>query len=547
MALNFGIVSREEQDHIVNEVAAAVAAGAMQRAYDLAGMGLLRGVHHPTLLNASGLWLQRAGRHADALGYFEQALQFMPGNPTLLSAIGLSLLMLERYDEALSAFDNALAKAPDMAHTHYRRGLVLAQKGNHDEAEKCYEQALKLYPDLAEALASLASICARKNQSDKARQLATRALVLKPGDGIAIIALALIDLGEKQFAEAEKKLRTLLENSALGTQPRATALGMLGDALDGQKRYDEAYQIYVQENAELQNAAQGRFEMRAIDAAHHMIAYFEKTPAEKWTAPDQGAELPDELKDHVFLLGFMRSGTTLLEQVLASNSRIVALEENGLLHGLGERYLTSEEALDQLAAISGDTLEQNRKLYWDRVRKTGLPLAGKIFVDKQPLNTIKLPLIAKLFPKAKILFALRDPRDVVFSCFRRHFRVNSTMYEFLDIGDAANFYAAVMRLGELYQQKMSLNIYTHRYEDIVSDFDTQVKGICDFLGVEWDEAMRSFNKYAPAVDLRSPSATQVRKPLYASALAQWRRYENNLTPILPVLRPWAEKFGYPAE
>ncbi len=102
-------------------------------------------------------------------------------------------------------------------------------------------------------------------------------------------------------------------------------------------------------------------------------------------------------------------------------------------------------------------------------------MKGKVFVDKQPLNTVKLPLIAKLFPNAKIIFALRDPRDVVFSCFRRHFKVNATMFEFLNLTDSARFYAAIMALAEVLRDKLPLNLFEHRYEDMVVDFETRVR------------------------------------------------------------------------
>src|SRR5262249_46159290 len=149
------------------------------------------------------------------------------------------------------------------------------------------------------------------------------------------------------------------------------------------------------------------------------------------------------------------SGTTLLEQVLASGSNVVALEEKGTLNSLGDTYMTSSEGLDALAGICGEELETARQDYWTRVGKYAGELNGKVFVDKQPLNTVKLPLIAKLFPRAKVLFALRDPRDVVFSCYRRHFQINVAMFEFLGLEDAARFYASIMNLGEIYRDKLS--------------------------------------------------------------------------------------------
>lgn len=532
------------EQHVLAQVGAAVAASNLREASHIATAAMQRGMRHPFLYNARGLWLQQAGRHAEALEEFRQALSAMPGNPVLLNAIGLCLLYLDRNREAVRAFDEALAASPEVALAHYRRGLALAQAGDHEAAQKAHEKAIALDPNLAEAHASLASIFARKGQADAARAAAGKALALKPGEPTARLALALIEMGARNFAEAEHLLRDILDTAALTGQQRAAVLGLLGDALDGQKRYGEAFETYVRENEELRREHAGRFEGQAAFAARNLIAYFEQTDAGRWQAPDAGAPLPDGIAGHVFLLGFMRSGTTLLEQVLASNHEMAALEEKGLLSGLGERYMTSVEALDELAALHGAELEQHRRLYWERVRQSGLDLDGKVFVDKQPLNTIKLPIIAKLFPKAKILFALRDPRDVVFSCFRRHFKVNLTMFEFLKLDDAARFYASVMRLGELYREKLPLDLFEHRYEAMVEDFEGSVKAVCDYIGVAWSDSMRDFNRYAPAVDLRSPSATQVRKPLYGDAIAQWRRYEGQLAAILPILQPWAEKFGY---
>jgi hypothetical protein len=243
----------------------------------------------------------------------------------------------------------------------------------------------------------------------------------------------------------------------------------------------------------------------------------------------------------------MRSGTTLLEQVLASNPDVVAFEEKALLGDTSNTYMTSNEDLDALANIHGDELEAARQSYWARAQKYGEDLKGRIFVDKQPLDTPKLPLIAKLFPKAKILFALRDPRDVVFSCFRRNFRVHVAGFEFLALEDTANFYASVMALADIYRQKLPLNILDHRYEDMVVDFETRVRAVCDFIGLEWSDSMREFNRNAPKVDLRSPSARQVQRPLYSEGVGQWRNYAEQLEPVMPILKPWVEKFGYPAE
>jgi tetratricopeptide (TPR) repeat protein len=458
------------------------------------------------------------------------------------------LQQLGQLAEAVKAFDAALKGAPNFPQTHYRKGKVLADLGEHDEAQRCYERAIELEPNYAEAIASLASVMARKGETAKARELAAKALALNPQEPTAQVALAVLEIAEKKYAEAEQRLRGVLELSSLGSLPRAAVLSLIGDTLDGQKRYGEAFAVYTEKNEAVFNQFSRQYGGElGLEAALNLKRYFETADPEAWLPPDDGGEVPGAAATHVFLAGFLRSGTTLLEQVLASNPSIDALEEKSLLNDDGEHFLTSVEGLDALANLTSGQADEIRRAYWARVKAEGLNVEGRIFVDKQPLNTTKLPLIAKAFPKAKILLALRDPRDVVFSCYRRHFGANATMFAFVKLDSAARFYAGVMDLTELYRSRLKLDVFEHRYEDMVLDFEPRVRAVCDFLGIAWSEEMREFNKYVPAVDLRSPSAMQVRKPLYSDALAQWRRYGEGLKPILPVLKPWVEKFGYPED
>ncbi len=538
----------ETERRILAEVSAAVDTLNFGHAYQVATEALNRGMRHPALFNARGLTLHAAGRLPEAIEEFRRALVYLPNDVTILNAIGMCQMSLDRASEALKSFDAASAANPNHAQTFYRKGLTFSMLGDHDAAQAAFERAVRLDPNYAEALGSLASVYARKREGEKARVLAERALQLRPNEPTSVYALAIVDITEKRFEQAEQRLRTLLAEGKLAAHAHSALLGQLGDALDGQGRYAEAFAIYTEENDDLRKRHAGQIAKgRAAEAAQHLIAYFNSASPERWRPVDNGSLDPEGPAEHIFLLGFMRSGTTLLEQVLASNPLIVAFEEKGLLNPTSETYLTSNEGLDLLAALKGPALAKEREKYWARARSIRSDLKGKIFVDKQPLNTVKLPLISKLFPKAKVLLALRDPRDVVFSCFRRHFRTSTTMYEFLTLEDASRFYTSVMRLAELCGQKLPLNVFEHRYEDMVQDFDSRVHALCDFIGAEWTETMREFDKQAPYVDLRSPSATQVRRPLYSEGIGQWRRYAKELAPILPILQPWVEKFGYPRD
>jgi len=197
-----------------------------------------------------------------------------------------------------------------------------------------------------------------------------------------------------------------------------------------------------------------------------------------------------------------------------------------------------------LAVLEDVELDVWRDAYWKSVRESGASAGCRVFVDKVPLNSLRLPLIAQLFPAARVLLALRDPRDVVFSTFRHRFNMSPTSFEFLQLEDCARYYAAVMRFVAQSRQELPLHVLEHRYEDMIADFDGAIRRVCEFIGLEWIEAMRDFTNAAQTIDRQSQSASQVRRGLYRGAIAQWRRYKDYLAPAMPILEPWIDRFGY---
>jgi hypothetical protein len=360
-----------------------------------------------------------------------------------------------------------------------------------------------------------------------------------------MIALAMCDLAEHEYQGAERRLKAMLDERGVVGHPRALALGYYADAMDGQGRFAGAFAAYAARNEELRALHATRLAGQGSrQVVESLTDHLRTTPAQLWNA--ESAEEPaSRARQHVFLMGFLRSGTTLLEQILAVHPDVVHLEERETLIDASRAYLTGGEGLDRLATASPDELGRLRTLYWRRVESFGVNPRRKVFIDKQPLNVFNLPLIAKLFPHAKILFAVRDPRDVVLSCFRRHFDVNAVMFEFLTLADGARFYSAVMDLADAARAKLPLNVLEHRYEDMVADFEGRVRRVCDFLGIEWTDEMRSFSVSAQNRSIRSPSAGQVRRDLYRSAVESWRNYSAQLAPVLPILEPWVKRFGYP--
>lgn len=530
-------------DPLLREIAVAVAASDFAKAAEIADAALGRGMAHPVLFNARALLSQHEGRHEDALSDFQRAFAFTPKDVTLLNAIGLCLVRVDRPKEAIAAFDSALRIAPAQAQTHYRKGWAHAASGDYDDARKCYERAVKLQPRHAEALGALAWIAARSGDTQKARSFAERALKIDPRQPTASGALAVVEIAEGSYEPAEQRLRPLLADATLDRQIRATLTGLLADALDGQDRIDDAFATYVAGNRELRTLNLSRYpETKRLSRQTSAIAdWLDAMPREGWNDTTSREET-DGPREHVFLMGFMRSGTTVLEQALATHPEVVSLEEHDTLSATRSEFLSGFEGLTRLASLHAEGLARARRTYWAAVSDLNVDVRNKVFIDKQPLATISLPLIARLFPESKILFAVRDPRDVIFSCFRRHFEIGPASFELLDLDDAAHFYDTAMRLAGMCRTQMTLHVFEHRYEDMIADFDRQIGSVCEFIGIEPLDAMRRFDLREHAI--RSASAAQIRRGLYADGVGQWRRYASHLAPVLPLLQPWVERFGY---
>jgi hypothetical protein len=195
-------------------------------------------------------------------------------------------------------------------------------------------------------------------------------------------------------------------------------------------------------------------------------------------------------------------------------------------------------------SASEEELDPWRELYWRNIARYGLEISGKIFIDKQPSLTPYIPLIRRLFPNAKILFAIRDPRDVVLGCFRRTFAMRSMMYEYTSLDTLANLYSLNMKLAEVYFKSMNIAVYYHKHETLVSNFEAEVDRLCGFLNIEMHSNMLDIVGTTVRRAVKSPSARQIRAGLNASGVAYWVRYEKYLKAQFKRLEPWVEKYGY---
>ena len=534
---------------VIAEIAQVTQTGDIGRASEMARVALDTGLINPMLLNLRAWWHEQQGHSAPALADLQLALSLDPRDLKVRNPLGILLGRLGRWKEAIALMEETIRMGPDQAEAWFNLGWAREFTGELQEARRCFEQAVTLDPLFAAPLAHLASLAYRRSDWTATEDLAGKALAIEPGHPVALTALAMTALAQRDLAATEARLTELGDLSRLEPTEAALAQTALGDLRDAQGRRSEAFAAYAARNARKFRDAAPWFDRAgstATDYVNWLAAYFAKT---EWTPPpaDTPADSRDGAIGHVFLVGFPRSGTTLLENVLASHPRIAALDERDTLGEAAMAFLSGEEGRAKLARISTAEIEAHRAIYWQRVRRFGAKVEGKVFVDKYPLSSIKLALVAKLFPDAKVLFALRDPRDVLFSCFRRSFSLNPSMFELLDLERGARLYAAVMTLSMLYREKLGLAWHTLRYESLVEDFEGEIRRVCDFIELEWDARMQDFAALSRDRAIKTPSSTQVVRGLYREGAGQWQTYAAQLAPAIAILEPWIRRFGYETE
>lgn len=476
-----------------------------------------------------------AGDGGGAIALTREAAKCAPLNPTLLAMAGDAMRTTGQLQEAITFFDKCIAIEPFNVSAWYGRALALASSGNLAEAALSFEHVCELAPDTAPGFAGLASVQARNGDIEAARQNAERAAAISPDDFNTILGLACCDTAAGQSVAAAAGLRRLAEKTNLPADDRVTALGLLGDTLDSLGEHDAAFDCYARANAVFAKAHVPKTDAPAVTAVINGVtdAISRLTPA--IVSGTRNLDAVNKAQ-HVFLLGFPRSGTTLVEQVLATIPGVQASEEAPTFGPAHWAYF-SEERIAELWSLDNAEIEHLRDTYWQSVATAGITLNGGTYVDMDPFKGAALPLIARLFPRAKIVIVRRDPRDTVWSCFRRNFVHSPSTYELSSLTRAANYYAATMGLMGRTLETFELDHHTLHYEDLVRDFDQTTKALCTFLKLPWGEDLRDFSTTARAHPVKTVSANQVRKTLF-DGTGQWKAHAKHLEPIMPVLLPW---------
>lgn len=494
--------------------------------------------------------LLKQGRRKQAFDILLKACKRAGKDAELFCVIGVSLKNLGEPDEAKAALLKALVNNPRHAEAAVNLARIYADENSPSEAKRYFLKALGAVPDLADAMAGLADILARENDTRQASGLCQQVLKQHPGHYLATLVTARMHYRCGRYQDAIDLLAPPLTREQWSGLHAAVAHEMLAKVQDRAGNYAEAFESFRIMNDAVhavwapERSVYFQSSVYSPDSLYSIYEYFRDDPFQSWAhiAPDDGRPAP------VFMVGFPRSGTTMLDQVLASHSHVWVVEEKENLQDIYARFASDQAGLERLAALQENEIRHYRKLYWKRLMQE-IPVAERtsLIVDKVPLNTIMLGFICRFFPEAKIIFVLRDPRDACLSCYQQNFVITEAMFQFLKPETTVAYYDAVMRLGDHFRKHLPLLFHTIRYEDVVNDFEKTLRPLMEFLGLEWEENIIDFQATAKKRLIRTPSAEQVLQPVYQSSVGRWKNYVGQLYPCWELLDRWVDTFGYPRE
>ncbi len=485
------------------------------------------------------------------ISLLSEALRREPSNPEILVELATACGKQRHYKRAEELLTRLMEQAPRSASIYRRVAQVYATIDRPEKATECYRRSLELNSDLAATvptLLELAGLYERSHQLEDSQQVLVEALARDPNNQQGRLQRAALDRRLKQTAQAESGLRELLNNESNLTSIRVQAGYELAQLLDDEQQYDEAFAALIAGKKLLQPHAKPFHQQiqLMLDKNEQLLASLSSVQYQQWqTLPEQ-----DQSYRLAVLTGHPRSGTTLIEQVLDSHDGLKSADEfdvfsQWVFQPIVRKFHPNLPLVTALEHVPPAVRRQARATYWQQTEAIfDESLGTRMLLDKNPGMTLMLPVINWAFPEMKMLIALRDPRDVVLSCFMQKVPLTPISSCWLSLADAAEYYARAMQTW-LQTRELSTSPWLEfRYEDLVQNLEEKAKQILEFLGLPWDDKVLQFYEHAREKVVRSPTYKDVTSPVYSRSVGRWQHYARHLEPIFDKLAPFVTEFGY---
>ena len=474
---------------------------------------------------------------------YKEILEMNVNDLPTLNNLGNVLKELKKYKEAIFYYEKALKINPQDIVTNYNFGLLFNKLEEFQKSASFYEKIIKIDPKHIQSYNALMDIYEKTSDHEKLKKIIVHAKTFLKNNPIIKLYEGNLLYKNEKFNEAIINLESIAFDVNQNRQERFR-LFTLGKCYDRTKNAEKAFNCFIKANdISFQLKSKNVNKNFYLKEIENRNKFFSKLKKEKWPL----LEAFDKRPDPIFMIGFPRSGTTLLDTILRSHPSIEVIEEKSIvhetIHSLNELTKNNFENLNK---IEIDQIKKIRNIYFKNL-DSHFPNKdnSKICIDKFPLNIIHVGEIFRIFPKAKFIVSLRHPCDCVLSCFIQIFSINNAMANFLNLKDSSKLYDLVMRLWIQYTSIFPINYHEVRYENLVENLETTVRSLLKFLELPWHNSVLKFYETAKkGRRIKTPSYDQVTKPIYSKSTGNWKLYEKQITNIYPILKPWIKKFDY---
>lgn len=518
-----------------------IGSGARQEGLELLERALATGVKHPAIELVYGRLLVDLGRPEEAVPALRRSLALDPRQPGVIALLAKTLNTMGSTADARRLLDNALAAWPDDPYLLPASAVTHLAQGAFARAETDLQRALAVSPSSGEAYSNLAAFYEHSNRPEEVQRLLATAAQHGLVNHASKLVNARLLRTQGQAAAARTLLAELQAGNDLTPAQQTDLYSELGRCADALGDASVAMTHFQEANDRAMALAAPPPELP--DLFPRQIASLAGFYAEREVPVGDAPEGPAP----AFLVGFPRSGTTLLDTMLGAHPQLLVMEERRTIQAMLNRYLDwGLRYADDLARLTSQHCAELRATYAQESRAAGWDGTRRL-LDKSPWGTVHLGLIHQVFPVAPIVFMARHPCDVVLSCFMNNFEIHSGSVHFVRLESTVALYCSTMELWQLYLQRLPLKYLVLRYEDLIESPETEMRRLIGFLDLPWvpevldHRAAARRRGYIP-----TPSYNQVSQPLYQSSRDRWRRYQSYLEPYLPRLLPYIRAFGYEA-
>lgn len=500
-------------------------AGQLQQAEKLY-IRILKAVPDNTeVLNNLGIAQQGQGKLDEALASFNRAQRINPNDVETYNNIGNVLQAKDKPDEAIDNYNRVLKIKPEHDKAYNNLGLAFQEQGKPDEAIASFNRAIEINPVFADAYNNLGNVLRESGRLDEAIDNYRQAIKINPYFANAYTNMAHIKKHTDYNDKDIRAMEALLKFPELPDMQRMHLCFGLGKAFEDLHEYEKSFGFIKDGNKLKRNT----YNYHISDDEKYfdrIIKTFDEKIFQKY--PDSGCD--DDTP--IFIVGMPRSGTSLIEQILASHHSIYGAGELRYLQRIisgADHDAEFGEFPDYISNLNRDDFIRFGQDFINHIRKHSISM--KHLTDKMPHNFLHIGLIKLILPNAKIIHCRRDPMDTCYSCYKTHFTGTLKFaYDLTELGKYYNLYNNLMTHWHKVLPGFFLDV---QYEDLIADQQSQTKRILQFLDLPWDNACLSFHKTKRPV--RTASSVQVRNPIYSSSIKLWRRYEKQLEPLLEML------------